>query len=60
MVGAVSMMAFWLEVEASRSEKLANDVCHEHCSLRTLYVRHNVKVKRDRRPVVQNLEVHRT
>jgi len=60
VVMAVSMMAFWLEVEASRPEKPANSVCHEHCSLRTLYVRHGVKVKRDRRPAVQNLEVHRT
>ena len=60
MVGAVSMMAFWSEVAASRSESVANDVCHEHRSLRTLYVRHGVRVKREHRPAVQNLEVHRT
>jgi hypothetical protein len=32
VVGAVSMMAFSLEVEASRPESLANSVRNEHCS----------------------------
>jgi len=31
-VGAVSMMAFWLEVEASRPEGIAYSVCHERRS----------------------------
>lgn len=60
MVGAVSMMDFWLGIETSRSESVAYDVRHEHRSLRTLYVRPGVRVKRDRRPAVQNLEVQRT
>jgi hypothetical protein len=29
------MMAFWLEVEATVPKSPVNDVCYEHCSLRT-------------------------
>ena len=60
MVGAVSMMAFWLEVEASRSGKashtvfVTNAVRYVHCT-RGIALRSSVIAAR-----WQNLEVDRT